>query len=359
VRTVYQDNTGPHVRAAESSELPVNTHFYTLDLTMSSLLNDLPHNASAVDVHRRFQSYAVLVRYRRSHPAVRRLVNAIYQHRRRFRLLTPDDAFDAHRALKLGLPAALRVFPITTAIVVETAAMVPAPVVAAGEPNEAEDGQLLRERRSSDYRHQLMLAMHYIARQVKDSTLRPRAYLDDNAINLVILYLHREQGPWRGRFLALNSLYPIDYVTPDLVVDGRVVSSASVLVRLIYIRNHWAAAVWYCQRPGVVFMLDSASLLTTDNPTVQDFVALCQVLHPGFGITVESLPVAQQDDGYSCGLFVVEFCFILALTSGFETVRRQLLHVDVSGTRAMIKELQQKLCLGPQPFEHRPSMRLR
>ena len=333
-------------------------HSSTLHLAMSSLLNDLPHNASAVEVYRRFHSYAVLVRYRRCHPAVRRLVNAIYQHRRRFRLLTPDDAFDAHRALKLGVPLALRVFPITTAIVVETAAAVPAPAVAAGGPDEAEDGQLLRERRNSDYRHQLMLAMHYIARQVKDSTARPRAQLDDNAINLAMCYLHREQGP-SGRFLALNSLYPIGYVTPDLVVDGRAVSSASVLVRLIHLRNHWAAAVWHWERPGVVYTLDSASLLTADNPTVQDFVALCEVLHPGLGITVESLPVAQQHDGHSCGLYVVEFCFILALTSGLEAVCRQLLHVDVSGTRAMIQELQQKLCLGPQPFEHRPSMRLR
>ena len=312
----------------------------------------LPHTASHADVYRLAPSHAELLRYRRTHPAALRLCQAITQHRRRRGLLTTTDAFDSHRAIVLGLgPPPARAFVIATATVVHRAEPLAGPLPAPEAAAADEDHARL-------YSEQLLRSMHCIALRLTDDKLRDRTCLNDDAIGLVLMHLNRVQGP-DGHALFLHSLFPLGTVVPDTFIDGRVVHSVSVLVRVIHMDiEHWAVAMWCRAQPHVVYTLDSASLLQADHPTLVDFAALCQQLGPGRSVTVEALPVAQQSDGHSCGCFAAEFCMILsryALGPGINTMAssrmlHELSHVDVSGTRARIKELRQKLWIGALPY---------
>ena len=213
------------------------------------------------------------------------------------------------------------------------------------------------------YEQQLIHSMHECSAGIdKRMFTQQRRWVCDKTLDLTLHHCNRQQGP-TGNVLFLSSLFldkQLDLL-PDTVVDCRRVSDCSVFVKAINVdTNHWIAAVWTRQQPTILYTLDSLSY----DPTRQHldhFTAFCQSLIGQLPVTVEVIDVAQQQDGTSCGLFVIEFCKVLAganadITS--EQTRAALRAVRVDNTRQWLGVLSKNLgMLAPVPQYRRAKRR--
>ena len=219
------------------------------------------------------------------------------------------------------------------------------------------------------YDHELLAAMHACTRKIDNRMFhQQRKWLCDQSIYLALLHLNRLQGP-AGDVLFINSLVlqgsELD-IHALTTVDGRVVNACTVLVKAPHIgNNHWATAVWDRRAPTTVYLLDSqhaptalhkssgghASSRDITRYKLQHFLSLCTQLTDREP-QVEFVQVAQQSDGWSCGLFCIEFCRVLAQTGASmsaEATLAQLREVDVKETRAWLSWLNKTMGLHAVP----------
>ena len=116
--------------------------------------------------------------------------------------------------------------------------------------------------------------------------------------------------------------------------------------------HHWIAALWHRSTPSVVAVLDSMVVSVRGTKSVRaatngydealrHFVALCTSLCDApAAMQLALVPTAQQQDGSSCGLFVIEFGKLLCEDAD---ERAGLLQVDTSATRAWLGTLSRTL----------------
>ena len=217
------------------------------------------------------------------------------------------------------------------------------------------------------YREAICTSMHLCSLAIDVAIYTSNAWLCDNAMDLAIHHFNREQGP-DGRVLFISSLFLHHRVNvaPTTLIDGRQPQACSTLVKCInFGGNHWIAAVWSRHQPDTVFILDSLApdtrastkrnRITMYNDAAQHFVQFCEQLDgtERDSINLDLVQTAQQDDGTSCGLFVIEFARLLASPAADITgssTRRQLEQVSVAHTRQWLKMLSNTLGNAPAPY---------
>ena len=188
-----------------------------------------------------------------------------------------------------------------------------------------------------------------------------RKWLCDQTIHLALLHLNRLQGH-AGAVLFINSLVLQGREQDNhalTTLDGRAVNTSTVLVKALHIGgNHWATVVWDRRAPTTVYLLDSqharaghASSRELNKYNLGHFLSLCSQLAETVPV-VEFVQVAQQSDGWSCGLFCVEFCRVLTqpcASMSAEATLAQLREVEVKQTRAWLSWLNKTMGLHAVP----------
>ena len=84
------------------------------------------------------------------------------------------------------------------------------------------------------YRDALCTSMHVCTLSIDRSTYSSKAWLCDNAMDLALHYVNREQGP-DGRVLFVSSLFLRQRVniSPSTLIDGRQAHGCSFVVKAI------------------------------------------------------------------------------------------------------------------------------
>ena len=189
--------------------------------------------------------------------------------------------------------------------------------------------------------------MHDLTRNIDKTTFIDRTvWLKDDVINMLLTHCNQLQGPL-GRVLFISTLHLNKrHMRPDTIIDGRVISSCSVIVQASNQDGvHWSLAVWCQAQPHTVYGLDSKMWLKERHFDV--FLSVCRQLAPaGPSPSLCLVDVAQQTDNCSCGLYVVEFCRILAAEGAditTEHTQKQLLEIDVRSTRSFLGKLYRTL----------------
>ena len=220
------------------------------------------------------------------------------------------------------------------------------------------------------YRDALATSMHMNALAIDKLIYTSPAWLCDNAIDLALNHCNREQGP-SGITLFISSLFLIQSVNlvATTSVVGRQPAHCNTIVKCINMHgNHWIAAVWSRSQPHTVFVLDSMAAPATNkrkratpySDVCATFLQFCQHLIDAEPHTVqlELLPTARQDDGSSCGLFVIEYARVLAQPSADITstsTRRQLELVNTVNTRQWLHTLSNTLGNATSPHTRSPA----
>ena len=136
-------------------------------------------------------------------------------------------------------------------------------------------------------------------------------------------------------------------LAPDSFISGRALAACQTLVKCVNLNgNHWMCAVWSRQLSRIIYTLDSMVTGTAYQPALDYFMSLCEALGDAEPITIEALPVAQQSDGTSCGLFVIEYCKVLCAEGAdisSDATRLQLEQVDTTLTRTWLGKLARTL----------------
>ena len=96
-------------------------------------------------------------------------------------------------------------------------------------------------------------------------------------------------------------------------MSGRRLFGCRTLLKCVILNgNHWMAAARTRQQPNVIYTIDSMARSSSHRRALSPFVSLCVTLSgTDARIAIQAVPVAQQTDGCSCGLFVIEYCKVL------------------------------------------------
>ena len=180
------------------------------------------------------------------------------------------------------------------------------------------------------YRDALTTSMHMCSLAIDSSIYTTDAWLCDNAMSLVLHYLNREQGP-NGPVLFVSSLllHQRNDINPSTLIDGRQAQACTTLFKAVHFNaKNWICVIWSRHQPDAVFVLDSLAheahastkrcRTAMYNDAIQHFVHICEQLNGSDrgSVSLQLVPAAQQNDGSSCGLFVIESACILASPLG-------------------------------------------
>jgi len=207
--------------------------------------------------------------------------------------------------------------------------------------------------------------MHHHSTHCTKALLNNAKVVDDHAIDLALTWLNGESR--ETMFVSALAMQTADVDLSLPLIDSRLISTGRVVVKVVHYSvnriNHWAVAVWDRSRENVVFTIDSATLVDAATPQLVFFIDWVQAVRahelgrPAEPLTVEQVECAQQDDTVSCGLYVVEFCKVLAKESIMtRAAQEKLMECKVTDTRQFLFHLYTSLQPSPsakqQVYEH-------
>ena len=298
--------------------------------------------------------YAVCTSYQElaRHVKLRSVANlrqCITSYSNRHHIYDTAIAFNQHRALTLNGQLHKRARP-------------PAPLCLAQPsppPSSSADPDADAANRFI-YSEQLTVSMHACTLHIDKRMYTQKRWLCDMSIDLALHSFNKKQG-LNGDVLFITSLLlqAANDVVATTTIGGRRLIDCGTLVKCVNLSgNHWIAVVWNRRRPAVVCVLDSMTMNAAGSYKQQlgPFMAMCRSLgseavHESgeLDIELEMVEVAQQKDGSSCGLFVIEFCKVLAASNGDDDfsvgseIRAQLLCTTVVDTREWLGKLSRTL----------------